>query len=220
MMPKNKRDGIVYYCTFPEKNLPGERTIAREMLKKGFLEFFGREFCDEAVKIGRHGKPYYEGCPLIQFNISHCKTGAAVAVSDVPVGIDIESMRRVHCRTVSKCCTSSECSYIFGGDGNWKERAEVLSEEETRRFLKLWTLKESYVKMTGEGLSHAPKEISFDLKGISEKVNAPIFLTDTLSCLYLTAQLWLALTVQRKGNSGSMNFEWKPYDLSGKIKVS
>lgn len=222
MIQKNKRDGIVYYRTFPPKNLLAEQQISRELLKKGFMDFFGRELDEGAIKIGRHGKPYYEGCDFMQFNISHCKTGAAAAVSNVPVGIDVESMRKVHGRTAVKGCTSRECSYIFGSTVCGKEPQTVLSGEQTVRFLKLWTLKESYVKMTGEGLFHAPQEIDFDLTEVSEKEMEPLFLPemeDALSCLYLTKQLFMALTVLKKENCGMMNFEWKTYDLSGKINI-
>ncbi len=218
---ETKKDGIVYYCTFPEKNFTQEQKIARAMLKKGFLEFFGREFEEEFVKIGRHGKPYYDGFRFVQFNISHCKTGAAAVVSNVPVGIDVERMRRVNVRTVVKCCSMKERSYIFEKAACQEEK--VLSTEEMNRFLKLWTLKESYVKMTGEGFSHALWEIPFDLEGISEKEQEPIFLAENgrgvHSCLYLTKQLYMALSVLKKEHHGNVNFEWKTFDLSDKIEI-
>ncbi len=39
------------------------------------------------------GKPVLRDCPNIHFNISHCKNAVACAVSDRPVGVDIETIR-------------------------------------------------------------------------------------------------------------------------------
>ena len=85
-----------------------------------------------------HGAPYLEDGPY--FSISHCKQGIAVVVSDQPVGIDIEGMRKVDDGLVRKTMNTQEQAQIA---------AAANPEQE---FIRLWTRKEAYVKMLGTGI--------------------------------------------------------------------
>ena len=92
-----------------------------------------------------HGKPYLEEGPF--FSISHCKEAIAVAVSDRPIGIDVESIRRVDEDLIARTM-------------NEAERERVRNE---RDFTQLWTQKEAVVKCLGTGIE------SFEqLQGILE----------------------------------------------------
>jgi len=91
------------------------------------------------VRTNRFGKPEIDG---IYFNISHSGDMVVCAVSEKPVGCDIERIREAP-RKVS--------SRYFGEQE--KLRLEKLQGFEFDcEFFRLWTMKESYVKMTGEGL--------------------------------------------------------------------
>ena len=85
-----------------------------------------------------HGAPYWAVGPY--FSISHCKQGIAVVVSDQPVGIDIEGMRKVDDGLVHKTMNTQEQAQIA---------AAANPEQE---FIRLWTRKEAYVKMLGTGI--------------------------------------------------------------------
>jgi 4'-phosphopantetheinyl transferase len=85
-----------------------------------------------------HGAPYLEHGPY--FSISHSKQGIAVAVSDTPVGIDIEGMRKLDDGLVRKTMNPDEQSRI------------AASANPTQEFIRLWTRKEAYVKMLGTGI--------------------------------------------------------------------
>jgi len=85
-----------------------------------------------------HGAPYLEDGPF--FSISHCKQGIAVAVSDLPIGIDIEGLRRVDEALVRKTMNLEEQSQI------------TMSQNPEVEFIRLWTRKEAYVKMLGTGI--------------------------------------------------------------------
>ena len=85
-----------------------------------------------------HGAPYLQGGPC--FSISHCKQGIAVAVSDLPIGIDIEGLRRVDEALVRKTMNLEEQSQI------------AMSQNPEVEFIRLWTRKEAYVKMLGTGI--------------------------------------------------------------------
>ena len=85
-----------------------------------------------------HGAPYLAVGPY--FSISHCKQGIAVAVSDSPIGIDIEAIRPLNESLVRKTMNSQEQTRIFSS-----AHPEV-------EFIRLWTQKEAYVKMQGTGI--------------------------------------------------------------------
>ena len=85
-----------------------------------------------------HGAPYLQDGPC--FSISHCKQGIAVAVSDLPIGIDIEGLRTVDEALVRKTMNQEEQSQI------------AKSQNPEVEFIRLWTRKEAYVKMLGTGI--------------------------------------------------------------------
>lgn len=199
--------GMVYYCILPEQASWDEKTLSIQMLKQIFLEFFEMELDEKQILQGSHGKPYYAGHKQIQFNISHCKRAVAVAVANIPLGIDVEVMRRVNYRTVKKCCNQKELTYVLGETDKEREGSSFLSEAETIRFLELWTLKESYVKMTGEGLRTPLRTVNFKLQ--DEK--SPKGIDDSNQyCLYQKNGVTIALTVQGKDVSAE-SFVWREY---------
>lgn len=186
-----------------------QREISKKILEDGFLEFFGEKLLWENVVVGEHGKPKYAKEGRF-FNISHCHDGVAVALAGVPVGVDMEGSRRVKALTVRKCMDGKEKAYIGEISG------ENLSEGQMRRFFHLWTLKESYVKMTGEGIRMPLDQICFSLEGEPENVRkdsvgerrilyaenrvAAPWQKSSVSCLLPVPDHALALTLGWEGN--------------------
>ena len=114
------------------------------------LEDMLREHCGLAVcpefSYDSHGKPYFRDYPEIFFNISHCHRGIACAVMDKPVGIDIEEIQY----------DEDLAKVIF----NPEELEAVRSADEPAvKFTEFWTLKESLLKLTGEGLRDNLKDV-------------------------------------------------------------
>lgn len=218
-----EKNGIVYFCRMPEQTGWNGHETAVKMLKYGFREFFQTEFKEEAVLKHADGKPYYGINPNLKFNISHCKDGVAVVLSDREVGVDVESMRQVNGRVVKKCCSRDEADYVYGEmTGAWERKkesaGEFLQEAEAERFLHLWTLKESYVKMTGEGLRAPFHRVCFfpwDLQkeGGTEGTEIKGFAEDCRHYLYCSGGLILALTVQWVEKEGEPDFLWKELRL-------
>ena len=95
-----------------------------------------------------YGKPFLTNNPFMHFNISHAGHYIACAVSDKPVGIDIELIRTVDMAIVERFFTPDEKAY-------------VISDELERCFCEIWTKKESRTKFDGVGL-HKPLP-SFDV---------------------------------------------------------
>jgi phosphopantetheinyl transferase len=94
------------------------------------------------------GKPcleYDPGFPVLEFSISHSGSFTAIAVMNgESVGIDIESIR------------SSRYAIIPSLVALCPEESAVLANapeaERWRRFIRIWTAKEAYVKFLGTGI--------------------------------------------------------------------
>lgn len=139
-----------------------QKTAAYSLLQQGFLEYFQIELGEGDILSSDNGKPYYTKNPECYFNISHCSRGVAVAFAKVAVGVDIEAIRPVQSSLARRVLTKREWNYVFE-EGKEVPKKMTLNEEEQRRFIRLWTLKESYVKMTGEGLRFPLNEVEFPL---------------------------------------------------------
>lgn len=94
----------------------------------------GKERMPE-IRYQKSGKPVLCQYPHIHFNMSHCKTAAVCAISDAPVGIDVEEIAEVDNEIVNHVCNEEELKKI----------QESVSPE--TEFAILWTKKESLIKL-------------------------------------------------------------------------
>ena len=92
----------------------------------------------------------------VQFNLAHTDGMVVLAISkQTQVGIDVENLDR-----------SGAFDDIANRYFSEKETAAIANlplEKKHKRFFELWTLKESYVKAVGQGLSIPLDQISFEL---------------------------------------------------------
>ena len=89
---------------------------------------------------------------LLQFNVTHTEGLIGVAIArDISVGIDAESISR---RTRSDPLRLARRRFSTAEI----EQLETIQEREARNlhFMKIWTLKEAYVKAVGRGISAPP----------------------------------------------------------------
>lgn len=101
----------------------------------------------EGVTFDAGGKPLCDGAFL---SLSHSGSMAMCAVGGAPVGCDIERIDSADFDIAPKVFLPGELEYIGAAESEDGAR---------RRFAALWTLKESYMKMTGDGLALAPERI-------------------------------------------------------------
>ncbi|MCQ2435351.1 MAG: 4'-phosphopantetheinyl transferase superfamily protein [Clostridia bacterium] len=87
------------------------------------------------------GKPYVVGRPDVHFNISHSGKVVVCAVSDTECGVDVEDLSVSH----DIMGVATRFMSVLEYD------AMMMSENPNRAFCRLWTLRESYVKMRGRG---------------------------------------------------------------------
>lgn len=116
--------------------------LAEFLIKKAIVEKMGLR--DVTISRNKYGKPYLQGVKDFHFNISHSGHYVVIAVSEEKVGIDIEKKDKVDYRIAERFFSNKEAREILAG-----------SEEDERidAFYRIWTLKESYVKTIGKGLT-------------------------------------------------------------------
>lgn len=83
------------------------------------------------------GQPVLQGSDLC-VSISHCDDLVACAISDSPIGIDVEKIRPVKPAMIERVCTPEELAWVG---------------EDRERFFAVWTAKEAYFKMVGTGIT-------------------------------------------------------------------
>lgn len=124
-----------------------KRSLAGDMLAKKYLsKIYGVPPEKLTFAKGEHGKPYVINIPA-HFNISHSGKYTVLAVSDRPIGIDIEEIREFSAITARKLFSEEELSYVAGNDPS---RRKSLMQQ---CFFEVWTAKEAFLKYLGTGLS-------------------------------------------------------------------
>ncbi len=112
---------------------------------------------DIVIKKGEYGKPYIEGEKRFKYNISHSGDYVVLVYTtdkDVSsLGIDVEVIRKRDddMRVANRFFTRQEIDYISDG---------LTCSDIDSRFYKVWTMKEAYIKMNGNGLSQRLDEFS------------------------------------------------------------
>ena len=121
------------------------------------------------IKRTENGKPYTDG---IYFSITHTGDTALIAISDCPVGIDAEIVKKRRILSVLKRFTA-------------REQAEIGTN--TVEFLKHWVVKEAYIKLLGGTLAHDLKGLEYFggvLTVVGKKASCNIFCASTADLVY------------------------------------
>lgn len=126
------------------------------LLRYGLRKTFS--IAPDTVKtaVEEQGKPYLVSHPHLYFNVSHTGSRCICAVSDSPVGVDLEEVRSIrHEKLANRYFTPAELEtyHSLGGDED--------------AFFTLWTRKEAFGKYTGLGLR--PSDGKTDGKILFEK---------------------------------------------------
>ena len=108
---------------------------------------------DMTYEKNKYGKPYFAPFPDIHFSLSHSGTMAIAAFSDREVGCDIEKLRSVDLKIAERFFCPEEKQYINS------------HTDPCFAFLRLWTLKESFLKALGLGLSRPLDSFCINISG-------------------------------------------------------
>ena len=126
------------------------------------------DYSEDDFTLGKYEKPYIKNCPLC-FNLSHSGEYAAIAVSELEVGCDIEEIRPIELSVAKR--------YFFASE---YEAIENEKDEEKKRelFFRLWTLKESFMKATGFGMNLGLNEFEIGFENGAPFVNHSVDKTE------------------------------------------
>lgn len=133
---RNKRAA----CVSVAAGLLLQETVEREL---------GLKAPELQIGVGQQGKPYIMGCEHFQYNLSHSGEYVVLAYGAERLGIDIEQIRDKDLAVARRCFTEREYAYVVHGD----EKSDEEQEDVQTRFFRIWTMKESYLKLTGKGIS-------------------------------------------------------------------
>lgn len=106
---------------------------------------------------GRLGKPYIKNLPWY-FSMSHSGEYVFCAVSDEEIGADIQMCKPLKNHHLEKRYFTEREQQLL----EWKTE-----EERQKIFYRLWTKKEAYGKLTGDGIGDA---VGLDTQELSESV--------------------------------------------------
>ncbi len=131
----------------PRQTVLCTHAAALRLLEEGLRREYGLSRNEIWYARGENGKPYLAGRPDIFFNITHCRGLIACVLAHVPVGIDAEPIRPRPERVQKRVFTPQE--------QRWIEESGNPNEV----FFRLWTLKESFVKAVGQGISYGLERV-------------------------------------------------------------
>lgn len=133
-----------------------EHEAGTKLLAVGLRERYGLELktsVEAGLSYGQHGKPYLRNHPEIHFNISHCEGLAVCVFSDTETGVDVERIREVKEKVIPKVFDRAEQELLFWNKAEKEKYKEI--------FYRFWTLKESYVKQSGQGMTVKLTDFAF-----------------------------------------------------------
>lgn len=136
-----------------------EALLAADLLRRAFA-LYGIEEGQVTYGYGPNGKPYLESvggtvgtadgstagtAPAIHFNLSHSHGLAVLAISDGEVGVDVEMIGEAKLNVAGRFFTAQEMILL----------QETSPGDQADLFYGLWTCKEAYMKLTGQGMALA-----------------------------------------------------------------
>lgn len=126
------------------------------LLDKGLQEYGLRE-ANVRIAYGENGKPYLPDYPQIHYNLAHSGKMALAAFAQTEVGCDIEEIKAASLKLARRFFCPNEYEYI----------AQFAGCKQDYAFYRIWTLKESFLKVTGMGmrLSLDAFEFTFSQEG-------------------------------------------------------
>lgn len=120
------------------RSLTGESMIRHIISQK-----YDMENHDISFRKNAFSKPFVKDLSSFHFNISHAGKWVVCAIDSRPIGIDIEKVKKIDLQIANRFFSKTEVNDLY----------RQSYSDQTDYFYKLWTLKESYIKMVGRGLS-------------------------------------------------------------------
>ena len=121
-----------------------ERSALAYLLLRYCLKKEGKGELFNQIKFTKLGKPYVDG---VEFSLTHTKGMLACAVSNNPVGVDIERIRKVPESAVKKFIDDDKYNLFIN------------SVDKDYLSIREWVIKEAWLKEMGTGVSKRLKSV-------------------------------------------------------------
>lgn len=140
MLEEEKQNRIKRYIKWADRqrSLIGDILVRIAVVKK-----LGLKNSDIKYEKNKYGKPSIIGVENFHFNISHSGDWIVCAIDDKRVGVDVEQINPIDLEIANRFFSK-------------EEHEDLLNKPQDERllyFFDLWTLKESFIKICGKGLS-------------------------------------------------------------------
>ena len=136
----------------------------------------GEDVLDLQYVYKNQGKPYLKDYKNLYFNLSHSGTVVACLVSGQEVGLDVQQYVTVKEGLAKRFFTKEECATLESVEGHTQYE---------QLFFELWSIKESYIKYTGQGMKQGIDTFTIDkekeqIKDHDETVSYQVIKIDKL----------------------------------------
>lgn len=116
------------------------------------------------------GKPFLLARPDLHFSISHTKNAILVAISDAPIGVDIEAFRSPSAALIARTMNATEQAAITAAAASAASAATAATAATPSGLLEppgtpealfsaIWTRKEAVLKLRGTGIEGDLKHV-------------------------------------------------------------
>jgi 4'-phosphopantetheinyl transferase len=173
---ERKFERFIPYIPIEKRERIGRFHIYEDVLRTLIGDIFIRYLLYQRLKninqklifgVNKYGKPYLKNYTGIEFNISHSGTWITCSIDSLPVGIDIEQIKTINLGIAERFFSKEEVKALM---------YKCIDNREAF-FYELWTLKESYIKAIGKGLSIPLDSFTIQIEG--EKISVySLYITD------------------------------------------
>ncbi len=126
--------------------------MVRSTLRSLIAARLGRSAADVPLEVRPGGKPALAGETSLHFSVSHTPGLALIALAEgSEVGVDVEAWRPPAPHVVARVLAAVERERMDRGEGG--------AANAVASFYDHWSLKEAYLKCTGQGLAGEPRAV-------------------------------------------------------------
>lgn len=118
--------------------------VADLLIRFAIYEASKVKYKNKPFLLNDYGKPYLPANIAVHFNVSHSGDWVVCAVDEKSIGIDVELMQEVDFLGIAKSFFTPEEYVLIANADNGRKR---------ELFYDIWTLKESFIKAIGKGMS-------------------------------------------------------------------
>lgn len=133
LLPPERREYVLHFKQTDDQK---RSALAWLLLRYGLEQEYGFHQVPEVQRTAS-GKPFFSGKNMPFFNLSHSGNFVGCALHNQEIGLDIQKITVPRNSLIRKVCAQEEFASL----------------KSSRDFCRIWSMKESAVKLTGEGIT-------------------------------------------------------------------